>query len=210
MLAAWLDNDGDGCVDNPTVLTKLTEKVDLGGTVKVQAAIVVSETASYDKLNAAGYFTKAPQYNNETFPNCSGPAATSRCADATLEEVLHMITDVGFAKAFPTTFATSNTSNSLLTQALDVARGGKFNTIPSPYPSNATYTYNDTSCKYPCQATEYIYFGVCTYVGAMVGRCVNKDVTNHPYGVKLEFKLCTKELLKNDTKLTAIIEVFIS
>merc|ERR1719510_1169297 len=36
VLAAWLDNDGDGCVDNPTVLTKLTEKTD-----SVQASIVV-------------------------------------------------------------------------------------------------------------------------------------------------------------------------
>ena len=36
VLAAWLDNDGNGCVDNPSVLTKLTEKTD-----SVQAAIVV-------------------------------------------------------------------------------------------------------------------------------------------------------------------------
>ena len=36
VLASWLDNDQDGCVDNPTVLTKLLEGIasDDGGKLK--------------------------------------------------------------------------------------------------------------------------------------------------------------------------------
>ena len=40
VLAEWLDNDGDGCVDNPSVLAKLTERQNRGD-VRVQASIVV-------------------------------------------------------------------------------------------------------------------------------------------------------------------------
>ena len=202
VLAAWLDNDGDGCVDNPTVVTKLSEKSDKG-----QASIVVPgnegtwTTGLSQSLETAGYFTNAPLYTGELKPSCSGPAATSDCVDATLEEILHVITDLGFAKAFPPTFGVKTTSNSLLTQAMDVARGGRFTTIPSSYPSTAWYTYNDTTCLYDCQATEYIYWGVCAWVGALVGR---------GDAIKNEWKFETKAKLEaGDLKMTAIIKVFV-
>ena len=41
VLASWLDNDEDGCADNPTVLGKLLEKFNSDG-VKVQAAIIAA------------------------------------------------------------------------------------------------------------------------------------------------------------------------
>ena len=210
MLAAWLDNDGDGCVDNPTVLTKLPEKQDWGGGVKVQASIVVPGNegtwthALAQSLETAGYFTNAPIFNGELLPSCSGPAATGSCADATLEEIWHVITSVGYAKAFPSTFAESSTSNSLLTQAMDVARGGKFTSIPSSYPSSAWYTYTDSTCTYVCQATEYIYWGVCSWVGALAGRETGDGAGN----ISHEWKFGTKAKLEaGDLKMTAIIKV---
>ena len=41
VLASWLDNDEDGCADNPTVLGKLLEKF-LSDGVQVQAAIIAA------------------------------------------------------------------------------------------------------------------------------------------------------------------------
>ena len=107
---------------------------------------------------------------------------------------------MGYAKAFPTTFAVSSTSNSVLTQAMDVARGGKFTSIPSSYPSTAWYTYNDSTCNYECQAVEYFYWGVTAWVGALVGRGDN---------IKNEWKFETRAKLEaGDLKMTAIIKVF--
>ena len=206
VLAEWLDNDGDGCVDNPSVLAKLTERQNRGE-VRVQASIVVpGEEGTWTEalsraLETAGYFTNAPLYNGELLPSCSGPAATSSCADATLEEIWHVITSVGFAKAFPSTFGVESTSNSLLTQAMDVARGGKFTSIPNRYPSSAWYTYYDSTCTYDCQATEYVYWGVCAWVGALVGR--GDEINN-------EWKFETRAKLEaGDLKMTAIIKVFV-
>ena len=104
-----------------------------------------------EALGKAGYSTSAPLYIDEIHTNCSGPAATSTCADATLEEVLHVITDTGYAMAWPKIFGMETTSNSKLTQAMDVARGGKFLIPPKKYPSKAWYTYDDTTCDYSCQ-----------------------------------------------------------
>ena len=157
-----------------------------------------SQTVS-DALATAGFFTNAPLYNEELLPSCSGPAATSSCADATLEEVWHVVTGVGYVKAFPSTFAIESTSNSKLTQAMDVARGGKFTSIPSSYPSTAWYTYDDSTCDYQCQAIEYIYWGVCSWVGALVGRGDE---------IKKEWKFETRAKLEaGDLLMTALIKV---
>merc|ERR1711970_1073060 len=132
VLAEWLDNDEDGCVDNPLVLTKLVSS-------SPKASIVVpGKDGSWTDtlflaLEAAGYINTAPLYTGETLPACAGPAATSQCADASLEEIWHVITSLGYAKAWPGTFGTGQTPASKLTQAMDVARGGKFLTPPITY-----------------------------------------------------------------------------
>ena len=113
---------------------------------KPNLKITVSSPHQSDPALCPKTFVATPLCNEELLPSCSGPATT-------LEE----ITSVGYAKAFPTTFAESSTSNSLLTQAMDVARGGKFTTIPASYPSTAWYTYTDSTCNYDCQE---IYLGL--------------------------------------------------
>ena len=112
---------------------------------------------------------------------------------------------MGYAKANSTVFSTDSESNSLLIKAMDVARGGRFLTIPKPYPSGAWYTYKDDTCKYPCQATEYIYWGVSAWVGALVGRTTRDDG---------EWIFETREKLVNgdgnfsgDALMTALIKV---
>ena len=51
------------------------------------------------------------------------------------------------------------TATSKLTEAMDVARGGKFLTGNPVYPATAWWTYTEATCKYSCQATEYLYAG---------------------------------------------------
>merc|ERR1719347_919093 len=165
VLAEWLDNDEDGCVDNPLALTKYLA-------MKPQPAILVPGTTGLNNtigqgFDKAGYFCNAPLYTGEVLPKCSGPAATSECADATLEELLHMWTSFGFAFAYPEAFGTHK---SKLTVAMNVAIGGKFGKGQAKYPAGAWFTYDDTSCGYACQATEYVYWGMSAWVGALVGR----------------------------------------
>ena len=48
VLASWLDNDEDGCADNPTVVGKLLEKFNSDG-VQVQAAIIAAGIYKIEK-----------------------------------------------------------------------------------------------------------------------------------------------------------------
>ena len=54
-----------------------------------------------------------------------------------------------------------------MSEAMDVARGGHYESVPNQYPENAWYTYYDTTCEYECMATEYIYWAVNSWVGAL-------------------------------------------
>jgi len=203
VLAAWLDNDQDGCVDNPKVLKSMLATKGAHGTQPKSSVIVPGKASDWnaklqEAVGKAGYSTSAPLYIDEIFTNCSGPAATSACADATLEEVLHVITDTGYAMAWPKIFGMETTSNSKLTQAMDVARGGKFVTTPDKYPSKAWYTYTDKTYGYSCQANEYIYWAVSAWVGALAGRETE---------IKKEWRFNTRgKLVAGDKKMTAIIE----
>jgi len=193
VLAEWLDNDEDGCVDNPLALTKYLA-------MKPQPAILVPGTgdltnAVAEAFDKAGYFCNAPLYTGEILPKCSGPAATSSCADATLEEILHMWTSHGFANAYPAAFGIQT---SKLTTAMDVARGGKFDQAPASYPAGAWFTYDDTSCGYGCQVTEYVYWGMAAWVGALVGRKTE---------IQKEWKFETKAKVEaGDALLTALFK----
>ncbi|GIS13157.1 MAG: hypothetical protein CM15mP115_23080 [Alphaproteobacteria bacterium] len=49
---------------------------------------------------------------------------------------------------------------------MDVARGGRFETVPPRYPENAVYSYDDESCDYACQVTEFTYWAVSSLAGS--------------------------------------------
>merc|ERR1711990_674066 len=197
VLAEWLDNDEDGCADIPLVVSKMTTTSPKPFTWAEKDNGELT-SAQVDAFISAGFTPSSVTYNSELLPSCAGVAATENCADATLEEVLHMVTDKGYMPAFPSTFSTEVNSNSLLTAAMDAARGGKFTSIPASYPTSAWFTYNDATCDYRCMGTEYVYWGISAYVGSLAGR--KNSIAN-------EWKFSTKaELLAGDVKLSAILQ----
>ena len=84
--------------------------------------------------------------------------------DATLEEVLHLITHAGYAHVYPEVFGEK--PGTQIAKAMDQARGGHFRRVPRSYPAGAWYTYDDRSCDYGCQVTEYTYWGLTSILGA--------------------------------------------
>jgi len=197
VLAEWLDNDEDGCADIPLVVSKMTSTSPKPFPLAERDNAELT-SAQVDAFISAGFKPASVTYNRELLPSCAGVAATDNCADATLEEVLHMVTAEGYKAAFPSTFSTEVNSNSLMTAAMDVARGGKFTSIPASYPASAWFTYNDATCDYRCMATEYVYWGISAYVGSLAGR---------KNSIAREWKFSTKaELLAGDVKLSAILQ----
>ncbi len=157
VLAEYLDNDGDGDVDDATIKTALVNQ-------KAAMALYVNkeEKEDVDDSNLDGLSVQN-LFAFETRPEGSSAAGF----DATLEEVLHLITDYGYAKAYPAVFGIVKGSS--IANAMDKARGGYFETIPSPYPSGSWYHYTDSSCTYACQITEYLYWALTTKLGAQEG-----------------------------------------
>lgn len=158
IMAEYLDNDEDGTPDDQAVVDAM---------VQSNASMVMFGSESDPTFQAFessfnDWDTWALQdlRNDETFPGGSA----NGLFDATYEEVLHLISDRGYAVVYPEAFGTE--PGSLLTDAMDVARGGHFTEVPSTYPSGAWYTYDDTTCEYNCQATEYIYWALTSILGA--------------------------------------------
>jgi hypothetical protein len=197
VLAEYLDNDADGLVDNEKVLQEL---------LSVDASMIMSDTEddldrSLDELPERfhesvedGDIFFAALFADEVPPN-EGP-------DASLEEILHLITQAGYARAYPDVFGEEPGSE--IANHMDVARGGHFaEDDPSDceddpdenwaagqcavppngvYPDDAWYTYTDTTCSYDCMITEYTYWAITSVLGAQSNRC--DDIAD-------EWVLCT-------------------
>ena len=170
VMAQYLDNDEDGIVDNSTVLTAL---------ISNNAALFLWKSESQINLEAQDLG------NDETFPSWHTNGHTGEF-DAALEEIWHVITHTGYGNAYPTIFGEN--AGTSLTNAMDIARGGHFTSIPNPYPANAWYTYDDETCEYDCMATEYIYWAMTSILGAQENRLIE---------IQQEWKLNTKILLEN-------------
>jgi hypothetical protein len=123
--------------------------------------------------------------NDETHPNFVSSGKTGDF-DAALEEVLHIITHAGYAKAYPDIFGENIGSS--IANAMDIARGGQFKTVPDEYPSGAWYTYDDNTCDYECMVTEYHYWALTSILGAQNNR-LNE--------IAQEWKLNTNQRVQN-------------
>ena len=159
VMAQYLDNDEDTIIDNPLVLDKMIEN---------QSSMVLFGTENSKDQRAA--FNSARNiedkykfqdlYGSEIHPNWNYDAPF----DATFEEVLHLITHSGYSQVYPSVFGEQQGSE--IANAMDLARGGQFTSIPSSYSSDAWYSYDDRTCEYDCQVTEYFYWALTSLLGA--------------------------------------------
>lgn len=163
VLAEWIDNDEDGVPDDPAVHAALVE----GGAFLVMPATEeemerLHRRVSFEALEEAGFHIGQDLYGDETFP-AGPPHVMGRGRfDAALEEVLHLVSN-GWVEAHPE--ALGYRPGSRLTDAMDLARGGRFRRLPRAYPEGAWYHYDDRTCDYECMAAEYLYWALTSHLG---------------------------------------------
>ena len=184
--AELLDNNEDGIVDDPLIEASLIE-------LNTFMPVFQSENGNsidtfFDNLDDDGC-TGAVLFRNEIDPSQPGHWGD----DATVEEVLHTINSCGHVEAYTSLYALEPNS-SYLTDAMDVARGGQFITIPNPYPDEAWYHYDDWTCEYDCMAMEYLYWCIVTNMGILA------DVQTCA-GIEDEWEPCTPELFESTDTL---------
>jgi len=174
LFAQYVDNDEDGEADDPALPPSYAER---------NASLVMF--ASFDALENSEIF-ESPWLDtihgqdlsaDETLPDDG--------FDAALEEVLHLVNTAGHSEVYPDAFGPRD---SLLTEAMDLARGGHFESVPSSYPSEAWYHYDDQTCGYECMAIEYLYWAMTSLLGGQAERCDE---------IEQEWELCTPELLES-------------
>jgi len=186
VMAQYLDNDEDGTVDNQLVLDKMLEN---------KAFMVMWKNENDLDIEPPSGRKGQDLGNDETHPEFVSNGRTGEF-DASLEEVLHIINGAGHSKAYPQAFGQNVGSE--LANAMDMARGGQFMDIPNQYPTNAWYTYDDTTCDYAsCQTIEYLYWALTSMLGAQENRL--DEIGN-------EWKLNTKQKVQDtDTAIFSLL-----
>ncbi len=186
VMAEYLDNNEDSVPDNQLVVDKLIEK---------KAALFMSKNEKQWEKDIDKFWNI---YGNKGIHGQSlydvetNPVGSK--FDASLEEVLHLITEHGYANVYPKELGNSS---SLLAKAMDKARGGKFKKIPKKYPEGAWYSYDDKTCNYRCMKAEYIYWALTSYLGAQKNR--GNEISN-------EWKAYTKKkLIKIDHDVVSLL-----
>jgi hypothetical protein len=176
--AELLDNNEDGIVDDPLIESQLQNE-------QAFMPIFSSEGSNAENLlfnNYNGNGASAVLYKNEMDPSQTGHWGD----DATVEEVIHTINHVGHTNIYPNAFSMQPNS-SLMSDAMDVARGGQFMTIPNPYPASAWYHYDDWTCDYECMMIEYIYWAQVSNMGILDDAQTASGIANEwePYNATL-------------------------
>ena len=176
--AELLDNDEDGIVDDPLIEAQLINKNAL------MPLFLQDGNSAMDifEYNYNGDGVSAVLYNNEIDPTQTGHWGD----DATVEEIIHTINHVGHTNVYPAAFS-MQANSSLMSTAMDLARGGQFMIIPNPYPASAWYHYDDNTCDYECMAIEYIYWAQVSNMGILDDPQTASGIANEwePYNATL-------------------------
>ena len=188
--AELLDNDEDGAWDDPAVFDVLREEDALMPVFAREGS--TAEEAFFRNYDGDG--VSAVLYAGEIDPSQPGHWG----ADATIEETMHTINAVGHVAVYPEAFALEPDS-SRLSEAMDVARGGQFLSVPATYPEEAWFHYDDWTCDYSCMAIEYIYWAQVSHMGVL-------DDPQTCAGIDNEWELCTPALLQErDVLIHALV-----
>jgi len=205
ILAELLDNNNDGCVDDPNVhrnlLVKAKKATKEGFGKGFKPAVMLLETQQIPEMDkelmTLGYFPKKTMGLLDCEPKYAGlNYGKDGMNDATIEELHHFISADGYVLAYPKIFGIGWGTKSKLNDAMDKARGKKIKKTPltqAAYPKNASYRYADISCDYQCQAIEYFWWGYLAYSG------MGNGITD-PANLA-EFKNAKKKDLKKNDKL---------
>ena len=146
ILAQWIDNNEDGEVDNVFVYQELVNR---------HASMVMwwnedqaeddFDNIPDDVLDNYGLQALFGDEVNMGYPN-------NQEFDATLEETFHLVTHEGYSRVFPDTWG--EYQGTAMTNTMDaVIKGG-------------WYHYDDPTCDYECDATEYFYWSLTSILGA--------------------------------------------
>ena len=192
VLAQYIDNDEDGIPDDPAVLKYLVNE-NVVVPVWKETDTAFRSTRCGRKFN----FAASMYYDHDQWAiagNLAGIEKTRKW-DTKLEEVWHIVTK-GWSETYPKAFGDQKPS--LLTDAMDIARGGYFKELPAQYPDKAWYRYYDQSCDYYCQAHEYIYWALMANIGALDPKLTNKcERSSH------EWHICTASELRHKDVLVS-------
>ncbi|MCH4886544.1 hypothetical protein EZV73_03140 [Acidaminobacter sp. JC074] len=175
ILSEYLDNDEDGFPDNPKVVEVLRKE-------KASIMIAKNQMDSMKILllnRGVGHITSKSQelYASEIHINDGE-------FDGSLEEILHVITHVGYAGAYPEVFGEKTGTD--ISKLMDIARGGQFIQVPKKYPETAWYTYYDKTADYGTMVTEYFYWALTSILGG-------QDFEGRYERIAGEWRLNTKE-----------------
>ena len=176
--AELLDNNEDGIVDDPLIEAQLTAENALMPIFSSEGSS--AENTFFNNYNGDG--VSAVLYKNEIDPTQTGHWGD----DASVEEIMHTINHVGHTNVYPAAFS-MQTNSSLMSSAMDVARGGQFMSIPNPYPASAWYHYDDWTCDYECMMIEYMYWALVSNMGILDDAQTAQGIANEwePYNATL-------------------------
>lgn len=179
--AELLDNDEDGEVDDLLLKQELSNR----GALMPLFISENSQVANSFFDNYDGEGASAVLFNNEIDPSQPGHFGD----DASVEEIIHTINHVGHVNIYPDIFNIEPNS-SVMSDAMDIARGGQFLVMPNQYPEEAWFHYDDFTCDYECMAIEYFYWCEVSYMGILDDLQTCNDIDN-------EWELCTPELFES-------------
>lgn len=183
VLAQYLDNDADGTPDDPAIAKYLADNnfVFPLWTVEIREEFW-STPCGIDKIGMVASIYLTGEHSTTDGLWSIGGIERSGIWDGNLEEVWHLVS-VGFYNLYPNDFGDED---SVLTAAMDAARGGYFPEEPANYPDGAWYTYTDV--PYPVHVHEYFYWAVVTNFGALSPEIL-PDRCEY---VKAEWRICSK------------------
>ena len=187
VMAQYLDNDEDGVPDDLLLVEFLYDKK----ASLVMFADQADADANLPPININGLLNMIniglgigvdnlqDLQGSETIPNSisldaykhrtDGGVYTEERFDASLEEVLHLITHAGVSQKYPSVFGEGDSELSSLIDNLNGNCGwGYEGDYKSPSGGECTgfYAYRDETCDYQCTQTEGIYWSLSTILGA--------------------------------------------